>query len=594
MALSFRSSFGSLAYAMSLAMLGPGLGHAQRPAEGATGDGATADGASADGASADGAKADGAKAQPIGAVIAAARIGDTVAIAGRATVPSGALQPRHLLIAVSNGGSAIWVYRRATTLRVDEGDSVEARGTLATYRGSLELIATSVRVVPAQTPVLVAPDTSWPGAVVAEGRLLRVRGVVGARGESEGGRWLRLHHKGAGDSLTLWVPWTHHDPPVLADVQRGDQLEVTGNVSVYLDNPGDAAVTQIIPRRNGDVRTVGYSRQVARRVRDGVVAFVLAGLLVLTTIRVVTRRQARALRETEQRYRQLLQLSPDAVLVHDRARVLFANAAAARLLGVADEHVLAGRDVDSFIGDGDREAPESRDGEVPTASSGRVRTTLTRSDGSPIDVELASSPCRYHDRDAVVVVARDIGPQLRNERELRELALLDELTGLHNRRGFSLFAEGELRRLRERGGDAVVLFADLDGLKYINDHHGHAAGDDALRRVARALREVVGEQGLTARWSGDEFVALTSDPAATSGADDASPSDDARAAAFDERLAVALSRHSAPAAPFAVTVSIGACRVAADGHDAIADAVDVADSALYRRRGRDIATVGES
>jgi GGDEF domain-containing protein len=112
----------------------------------------------------------------------------------------------------------------------------------------------------------------------------------------------------------------------------------------------------------------------------------------------------------------------------------------------------------------------------------------------------------------VVIVARDVGARLRYERELRELALLDELTGLHNRRGFLTFAESELRRAQRLEHDALLVFADLDGLKAINDRHGHAAGDAALCGVARALRDVVGAQGLVARWSGDEFVALLPKP----------------------------------------------------------------------------------
>src|SRR5206468_11452242 len=121
------------------------------------------------------------------------------------------------------------------------------------------------------------------------------------------------------------------------------------------------------------------------------------------------------------------------------------------------------------------------------------------------------SPCVYHDRPAVVVLARDISAQLRYERDLHALALIDELTGLHNRRGFTLFAEQELARARRHGHVPVLVFADLDDLKGINDVHGHAAGDAAIRLVASAFKSILRETDIVARWSGDEFVALLSD-----------------------------------------------------------------------------------
>jgi diguanylate cyclase (GGDEF)-like protein len=78
----------------------------------------------------------------------------------------------------------------------------------------------------------------------------------------------------------------------------------------------------------------------------------------------------------------------------------------------------------------------------------------------------------------------------------------DELTGLLNRRGLE-------ERFDELGDDAsTVLFVDLDGFKMVNDRGGHAAGDDALKIVARILRHAVREDDLVARVGGDEFVAV--------------------------------------------------------------------------------------
>lgn len=94
---------------------------------------------------------------------------------------------------------------------------------------------------------------------------------------------------------------------------------------------------------------------------------------------------------------------------------------------------------------------------------------------------------------------------------MRELALEDELTGLHNRRGFLVLAEKQLQIARRAGRPGLLLFADLDGMKLINDRHGHEAGDSALRRTAAVLRSAFRTSDITARLGGDEFVVLCPD-----------------------------------------------------------------------------------
>lgn len=86
----------------------------------------------------------------------------------------------------------------------------------------------------------------------------------------------------------------------------------------------------------------------------------------------------------------------------------------------------------------------------------------------------------------------------------QQLARLDELTGLLNRRGLDQACDG-------RSGPVAVAVVDLDGFKRLNDTGGHAAGDEALRRVARCLLAAAGPGALVARLGGDEF-ALVVDP----------------------------------------------------------------------------------
>ncbi|SDT86891.1 response regulator receiver modulated diguanylate cyclase [Verrucomicrobium sp. GAS474] len=93
------------------------------------------------------------------------------------------------------------------------------------------------------------------------------------------------------------------------------------------------------------------------------------------------------------------------------------------------------------------------------------------------------------------------------EREtLLQASLIDPLTGLYNRRGFISVAGEELTA--RQGGEALVLFADLDGLKPINDTHGHAAGDWAIAHAGEALKGATSSDAIAARIGGDEFVVM--------------------------------------------------------------------------------------
>ncbi len=99
----------------------------------------------------------------------------------------------------------------------------------------------------------------------------------------------------------------------------------------------------------------------------------------------------------------------------------------------------------------------------------------------------------------------------RTEERLRELSLEDELTQLYNRRGFLTLAEQQLKIANRTKKDMVLLYADLDDLKRINDTLGHGAGDRAIIEVAAILKEAFRESDIIARIGGDEFAVLAID-----------------------------------------------------------------------------------
>jgi len=119
---------------------------------------------------------------------------------------------------------------------------------------------------------------------------------------------------------------------------------------------------------------------------------------------------------------------------------------------------------------------------------------------------------RIERRDAgettVLLAIEDITSRHQAQVSLTEAALRDRLTGLYNRRGFKVLADQALRNLRRSSQPAQLLFADVDNLKKINDEHGHAAGDEAIVAVGRALLNCSRESDIAARYGGDEFLVL--------------------------------------------------------------------------------------
>ena len=497
--------------------------------------------------------------------------GDTVIITGRATASTGALQSTVFDIAVQDSTGGMRIFSRSIDANVLEGDSVVATGIVKSYRGNIELFASGLRIIEGVPRLVIPAELPIDQTLFLhfDGRLVRARGRVAGYGISEGGQWLRLRdmRPDASGTLTVWVPGNHGTPVDLSRVRYEDSVVVTGIMTRYQDNPDDPVVWQVVPRTRHDVHVP--------EVPKGIPAWMLwtglfAALVTASALAVgrwAAGRQLRALRETEVRYRQLLELSPDAVLVFADGLICFANPAAAILLGVESENALSGKHIADFV------EPEFRAKleHPPIAPRGktapRLRGDVRSATGRLVDVEVTASPCQYVGRPAIVILARDITQQLRFERDLHALALVDELTGLGNRRGFMLFAEQERIRARRDKRVPVVVFADIDGLKAINDTFGHAAGDAAIRLVSHALKTVLRESDIVARWGGDEFVALIGE-----GGENA-------AEQIGQRLTGAIAALRPSSQLYRVSASVGMSQL--DTDIPLSEALEKADAALY-------------
>jgi diguanylate cyclase (GGDEF)-like protein len=164
----------------------------------------------------------------------------------------------------------------------------------------------------------------------------------------------------------------------------------------------------------------------------------------------------------------------------------------------------------------------------------------------------------------------DIAEHKQAEETIRELSLVDELTGLRNRRGFLLLAESQLHLAHRLGRPAVLYFGDVDGFKQINDRLGHAAGDRALADVADCLRATFRESDIVARFGGDEFAVLALESARD-------------AAASLARLEENLDRHNRAAGRgFRLAMSVGMVPCEPGSTEPLAELLRRADAEMYR------------
>ncbi len=167
----------------------------------------------------------------------------------------------------------------------------------------------------------------------------------------------------------------------------------------------------------------------------------------------------------------------------------------------------------------------------------------------------------------------DITERKRMEEAIRTLSLVDDLTGLYNRRGFFTLGEQQVKVAARSGREMFLLFADLDNLKVVNDVHGHAAGDQVLRDAARAFRMTYRDSDIIARIGGDEFVALMVDT------DDVAP--DTLTARLREHIATR-NRTGTPS----LEMSFGLARFDPGEPTTLDELVRRADALMYEEKRR--------
>lgn len=297
-------------------------------------------------------------------------------------------------------------------------------------------------------------------------------------------------------------------------------------------------------------------------------------------------------------FRAALEATRDGVTISDvrlpDAPLVFVNAAFERMTGYARKEVL-GRNCRFLQGDDNEQSGIAKIGQA--LQDGRdclVTIRNYRRNGELFHNELSLSPVVGADgklthfigiqkdvtsRVAREMLLRDRGAELQVlNKQLQRLASIDPLTGLQNRRMFSLTLHREWRRALRSSGNLSLYMIDIDHFKKLNDSLGHSAGDACLRSFGAVLSRVFCRAtDYVARFGGDEFVVLSAGMNMV------------EAVRQGERVLHAVRDLELAGKDLHVTASIGVCSVIAHDDANEQDLLAAADTALYRAKsaGRD-------
>jgi len=343
------------------------------------------------------------------------------------------------------------------------------------------------------------------------------------------------------------------------------------------------------------LRLLELRRAEAARARDraiwaiGVGAALTISLSLLSLISVhrdveTLRRATEDLAASEEHFRLITENGADLVRTHDlNAKPLYVSPSVERILGYTPSEFLAFEPL-ALVHPDDREL----------VAPSRTKPISERYKNTPLEYRLRHKNGNYRWlevnfgslRDAagniigIQSAARDVTARRSAEErlaaqteQLRNLSLRDELTGLYNRRGFLELARQGLRLAGRERRAAAVIFCDLNGMKEINDQHGHEEGDHALKDTADMLRGACREVDVVARFGGDEFVVFALDFT------------EPGLSVLRERVRAALAElNRSGERPFFLSLSVGAAFFRPEMAETIEQLLDRADAEMYERK----------
>lgn len=268
------------------------------------------------------------------------------------------------------------------------------------------------------------------------------------------------------------------------------------------------------------------------------------------------KRAHETLTKSDELFHKIIEKNADGIVVVDSDGIVrFVNPAAESLFGLVTNDLLG----KSFG--------------FPVVGDETAEIEIIRRAGKTIIAQMRVAEMDLKGQTFCLVGLRDMTELIDLREELQTRSLMDELTGLYNRRAFLNMAEQQLKIANRTKRGLFVLFADLDGLKGINDTFGHSEGDRALVEAASVLKETFRESDIVGRIGGDEFAIV------------AIESSGASAKVVSTRLQKNLVARTAKGNPsYKLSLSVGAAYYDPECPCSIEEVMARADKLMYEQK----------
>ncbi len=286
------------------------------------------------------------------------------------------------------------------------------------------------------------------------------------------------------------------------------------------------------------------------------------------------RETTQKLKEMEERYQHLVAGTHGLICTHDLEGVLTSiNPSACELLGFESSEIL-GRNLVDFI-------PPSRRPFFPIFLDRIKANSVDKGVLNLIARDGRELTFQYHnikitqgvEKPYILGHAYDITELIDLQKKLTDLSVTDELTGLYNTRGFLSRASDKINLARRVGEGLDLIFADIDGLKKINDTLGHAAGTQLITDTAEILKGSFRQTDVICRWGGDEFVILLA------------TSMESSSRSVTERVQRKIDDFNARCErPYQISVSFGGVTIDPQSEKGLEDIIKDADESMYEQK----------